>query len=287
MKRFCAALLSLALLLTCCPGVYAAETTGVMTLRGDVAEAVAVNEDTVLDLNGFSITGTVTVAEGCTLTVKDSQTDDYTIEDDGGYGKLTDVAGNVVAADGYLQISEGGISFHKVDLRLTSVTLRPDVAGIYYNGEFFGDEVVAENVKHFGIALRLDKAPDAAYMKTSSAYSWYDTFEAGADGNTASGTLLKNIMLKSCTTAENNKRSQSKIYGSAYIRTKDGHYIFSQSQNSTLKQVTEKADTQWRKLTQTQKNAIKKMYDRFESVIGTWHLPNYNEDINGDIDIPI
>lgn len=284
MKRFCAALLSLALLLTCCPGVYAAETTGVMTLRGDVAEAVAVNEDTVLDLNGFSITGTVTVAEGCTLTVKDSQTDDYTIEDDGGYGKLTDVVGNVVAADGYLQISEGGISFHKVDLRLTSVTLRPDVAGIYYNGEFFGDEVVAETVEHFGIALRLDKAPDAAYMKTSSAYSWYDTFEAGADGNTASGTLLKNIMSKSYKTAENKSNSQRKIHGSAYIHTKDGRYIFGESQPYTLMRVTQLADAQWSKLTQDQKNAIKKMYDSYESIISTWYLPNINDT---DIDIPI
>jgi len=284
MKRMLAAFLTLALL-TCWPCMHAAATENSTILQEDVTEAISVNEDTTLDLNGYTISGAVTVASGCTLTVKDSQTDDYTVGDEAGYGKLLDVTGNVVAADGYLLITEeDGISFHKVDLSLTSVTLRPENAGIYYGGEFFGDELVAQNVDRFGIALRLKTAPNAAYMKISSAYSWYEDFEAGDEGNAITGTLLKDVMKKACTTAENKERSQSKIYGSPYIRTKDGRYIFGQSQGYSLMQVMQMADAQWDNLTKTQKNAIEAMYDRFYSIISTWHLPNINDT---DIDIPI
>lgn len=288
MKKTLASILAFALLLTWCPSLYATATTETMILQEDISEAVSVNADTTLDLNGFSITGPVTVAEGCTLTVKDSQTDDYTVEDEAGYGKLLCVSGTVVAADGYLQITDAdGLSFHKVTLNLTSVTLRPENAGIYYGGGFYGDEVVAANVDCFGIALRLKTAPDAAYMKRSSACSRYDGFEAGAKGNAVTGTLLKDVMKKGVSTAENQERSQYQIYGSAYIRTGDGQYMFSQSQNYSFKNVMTMADARWKTMTQAQKNAFEALYNRFKSIIETWNLPNFNEDVNGDIDIPI
>jgi len=288
MNRILAALVACVLLLTCCPCLSAGAAADTMVLQETISEPLTVITDTTLDLNGFCVTGTVTVADGCTLTVKDSQTDDYTVEDEAGYGKLLCVIGNVAAADGYLQITEkDGLSFHKVDLRLTSVTLRPENAGIYYGGKFFGDEVVAANVDRFGIALRLNTAPDARYMKTSSAYSWYEGFAAGATGNTVTGTVLNDVMKKGLTTAENKARAQYKIYGSVYIRTTDGQYIFGQSQNYSFMKVMQLADAQWKTMTQVQKNAFKALYNRFKSIIEGWYLPNYNAEVNGDIDMPI
>lgn len=285
MKRIFSALLTFVLLLTCCPGVAATAVANTITLQENVADAMSINGDTLLDLNGYTISGEVTVAEGCTLTVKDSQTDDYTVADEEGYGMLLHVTGKVAAADGYLQISEAeGLSFHKVELRLTSVTLRPENAGIYYGGEFFGDEVVAANVDYFGIALRLKMAPTAAHMRTTKAYSWYDGFKAGAEGNAVTGTLLKDVIKKGIPAAQNKERSQAKIYGSAYIRTTDGRYLFSSSVAYSFMQVMQQADKQWPKLNQTQKDAIKSLYNRFESIIGEWYLPNINDT---DIDIPI
>lgn len=287
MKQIFSVLLVFALLLTCCPGTYAA-TAGSIILQEDVADDMTISTDTLLDLNGHTVRGVVTVAKGCTLTVKDSQTDDYTIADEIGYGQLQYVTGNVVAAEGYLQIDEAdGISFHKVDLVLTTVTLRTENAGIYYGGKFFGDEVIAKKVDRFGIALRLNIAPDARYMKISSAYSWYEGFTAGAEGNTVSGTVLNNVMKKGLTKAENEARSQYKIYGRAYIRTTDGQYIFGQSQNYSFMKVVQLTDEQWKTMTQTQKNAFNALYNRFKSIMESWHLPNFNAEVNGDIDMPI
>ena len=287
MKKIFAALFSFVLLLNC-PYLNISATTDRVVLQGDVSEPFSVDVDTVLDLNGYTVSGEIAVAEGCTLTVKDSQTDDYTVTDAAGYGKLLRVTGNVTAAEGYLQITEeDGLSFHKVSLSLTSVTLRTENAGIYYGGKFYGDEVVAANVDRFGIALRLNTAPDARYMRTSSAYSWYEGFAAGAAGNTVTGTVLNDVMEKGLTTAENKTRAQYKICGSAYIRTTDGQYIFGTSQSYSFMKVMQLADAQWKTMTQAQKNAFEALYNRFKSVMEGWDLPNFNADVNGDIDMPI
>lgn len=300
MKRLLTLFLVVLLLLGCCPLLQAnalAEGTGladtisstaagsVVVLQQDCAEEIAVDKNLTIDLNGYTLYGTITVAQGCVLTVKDCKTDDYTIDDADAYGKIKSVSGTVMAADGYLMISEvDGISFHKVDMKLTTITLRPENVGIYYTGEFRGDELVAANVDTFGIALRLKQMPDSAYMSESSACSRYYDFQAGGDGNTAGGTLLKNVMRKGRPAAENKSNSQTKIYGAPYIRTCDGQYHFDTGKAYSLMQVMQETDKQWNKLNQTQKNAVKKMYNSFESIIGTWYLPNINDT---DIDIPI
>lgn len=299
MKRLLSLVLAAALLLGCYPllqakaqdtagsladAVAAAASGSVVELQEDSDEDIVIDKDITIDLNGFSVYGTVTVSQGCTLTVKDSQTDDYTVEDEAGYGKLSSVSGTATAASGYLMISEtDGISFHKVEMELTTVTLRPEAVGIYYTGSFKGDEVVAANVDAFGIALRLKSAPDAAYMKVTSACSRYYDFTAGSEGNSASGTLLKNVMRKG--RADNKSNAQLKIYASPYIRTDDGNYHFGKSQNYSFMKVMQLADAQWEQLSKTQQDAMWKLYNSYESIIGSWYLPNMNGDT--DIDIPI
>ena len=250
MKKFLTLLISLVLFLNCCflssnaqvqpvttdrgekfaslaAAVDAVAAGTELILHGEIEEDINIDKSITLDLNGNSIIGSMTVTRDCILAVKDSQTDDYTVRDEAGYGKLMHISGNVIAASGYLKITqEDGISFHRINLALTTVTLRPEEAGIYYSGGIYGDEIVADNVDVFGIALRLDKSPDAAYMRTSSAFSRYNAFSAGADGNTASGTLLKNVMRKGRPTSENKSNPQRKIFGTPYIHTTDGLYYF-------------------------------------------------------------
>ena len=297
MKKILSFVLALVVLCSCLPGAAATETAGLqaqvdaakagatITLQADETEAISISKNLTLNLNGFSVLGQITVAEGCTLTVKDSATDDYTVEDAKGYGKLATVSGTVVAARNYIQLKEAeGISFHKVSMTVTKATLRPAEVGIYYTGEFYGDEVVADQVEVFGIVLRLKVAPDAAYMRTSSACSRYYNFKAGSAGNTATGTLLKNVMRKGRPTAENNTNSQLRIYGMPYLRTQDGQYYFGSGVNCSFMKVVQEADAQWKSLDQTQRNALQKLHDNFKSIMSEWLLPNLHP---GDIDIPI
>ncbi len=314
MKRAFAVLLTIAIVMSCAvyPMTATAEETGVcslftsagmmyydslaeamenaefdsmLTLLQDTSESLVVDKDMCMDLNGFSINGTVTAQEGYTLRVYDSQTDDYTVENGTGYGTVAAISGNVVPADGYLQITEdAGISYHRVYLKLTAVSLRCSEAGIYYTAKFCGDEVVASQVKYYGVALRLNKAPDEAYMQKDAVRSWFTDFAPGAEGNAGSSTLLHNIISPDSTTTNNATRAQSGVYARPYIQMKDGRYVFGAGKMRSLMQVVQETDGMWYQLTEAQRREFDAMYKKHSAVMENWYLPNRN---NTDIDVPL
>ena len=231
------------------------------------AENLTVETDTYIDLNGYNIAG-VTVEDGATLYVSDSQTDDYTVAD-GIYGKITDAEGNVQAAEGYVAINEDGLSYHKADLTLTSMTLRPAVAGVYYNSAFAADEVVAANVECYGVALSVVAEPTAENLDTLCGYSTIYGFEAGEK----SGTLLSGIMTEGNTDFANNRNAAMNIYGRAYIKTAEG-YTFGATASRNLKEQVEAIDAIFSQLNEAQSTAIVSLYSSYESVMENWNVPN-------------
>lgn len=255
---------------------------GVIELLDDVVEEVFVHKDAVIDLNGFDITGMVTVPEGSTLYCMDSATDDYDIEDDI-YGKITNYTGNikgVTSALGevdkdYLKVTEAdAISFHRVNLRLTHVTLVPETASIRYKSAFEGDRLVAENVRQFGIAFNLRENPNATNM-VEGTYSKFDTFKPGFNANgTTAGTSVVNIMKSSQSDDINGQNAAMPIYGSAYILTNEGEYIFGRVENKTFRQVVEGVNSYWHDLNDYQKNAAVALYKQFEGNMQYWGLAN-------------
>ena len=238
----------------------------------DVQEDIIISKNLCIDLNGFDLTANITVESNAKLSLKDSQTDDYTVMDGAGYGKLIGTVAGVQAANGYMMITEeDGISFHKVDLQLKSMVVRPSAVGVYYTCNFAGDELVAQNVERYGVALSVAGVPNADAL---GICSWYDNFQAGSAGNAASGTLLKGIMKTDNTTAENMENAAMAVYGRAYLLTKDGAYIFGDSVSRTFRQQMEDVDLRWQTLTEDQKNAVLSMYETYEEVMCSWEIPN-------------
>lgn len=261
---------------------------GYVALLKDTTENVTVNKDLVLALNGNSVTGTITVAEGCTLYGMDNKTDDYTVAD-GDYGKLTNVVGAVTglcaeseyAEDGYLAVNENGAwSFHRVNLQIYAMTLRAENAGVYYKSNFAGDELVAKNVAKFGIALNVVEAPDADNMETTSEYSWFTQFQSGALANrgNATSTLLTEIMTPENSEMVNNRNANVNVHGRAYIRTKDGAYVFGENVTRNLVEQMEGVDSAWDQLSQVQAGKVLDMYKNYSSVMKTWTLPNIQKE---------
>ena len=164
-----------------------------------------------LDLNGFD--ANITAAEGATVTVWDSQTDDYTVEDARGYGILT-ATGKIVAKDGY--IAAGG-GFHKFGGQyISAVSLRPTNAGIYYSATVLADEVLMAELET-GVAVSLADMPGT-------------DFETDADTLYTKGTrsvLVKNI-LKGC--AEDADRAVMDIYAASYVKLSDGTILVSDTE---------------------------------------------------------
>ena len=165
-----------------------------------------------LDLNGCDINGNVTV-DG-TLTVFDSATDDYDVSD-GKCGEITgNVNGTLAAKDGYIAVDGG---YHKFGGQyISSVSLRPDSAGIYYTATFLADEVLLSALET-GVAVSLTDMPGA-------------DFETDADTLYATGTtgvLVNNILKNDGDDAD---RAIMDIYAASYVKLPDGTVLTSENE---------------------------------------------------------
>ena len=90
--------------------VEAAQAGDTVTLQED-AGAIIVDKNLTLDLNGFDV-ASITAADGVTVLVKDSKTDDYTVADED-YGTVAAASDGVKAAEGYFAVTGAGTSYHK------------------------------------------------------------------------------------------------------------------------------------------------------------------------------
>lgn len=246
--------------------------SGYIKLMRSTTENVTVSKDLLLDLNGKTVSGTVTVAEGKTLSIKDSQTDDYTVSD-GIYGKLS-ATGNVQAADGYLLVNEDGqLSAHKYQVAITAMTLRAADAGIYYKSSFLGDEKVAAAVESFGVALSVIDVPYEKNLETKCVYSTFTGFESGENGNAAASTLLKGILKDTNTDAINSRNMAMTVYGRPYLKTADG-YVFGESVSRSLVSQLQDIDGMVSGLSSSQLHALKEFYNKYEAQLSSLQLEN-------------
>lgn len=253
-----------------------------VVLGCDQTEDITISKDVYLDLNGYSVTGQVTVSSGATLYGMDSQTDDYTVAD-GVYGKLTQVSGKVLglpeesalAKDGYMMITENGeISFHRVNLQLKAMTLRPEKVGVYYKSDFACDEMVAKKVLRFGVVLSVRAVPTAENLDSDCKYTSINKeFTSGGMDADATSTLLKGIMKPNNGLMTNNRNATMPIFGRAYIFTEDG-YMFGGAAQRSLQEQVEGVNDIWESLGAEQKEAVVDMYDTYADVMKDWDIPN-------------
>lgn len=256
-----------------------AQAGSTVTLQETYTESVTVTKDLILDLNGFSINGTLTAGDGVTVQVKDSKTDDFTVSD-GDYGQIADTAGNVIAAPDYLAVTETATSYHKLVLKASSATLRAEASGIYYTCQFAGDEVIKRNIDSFGVALNVNAAPTAAQIAEDTegkkrADNASEHWLTGAV-NEANGVLLKGIMKEENGYVANKRNADTQVYGVAYLRQGDTYHLGSYV-NLTLKAAVEYADTKWITLEEAQKEALLSLHKDFETILKGWNVTNLDK----------
>ncbi len=258
------------------------EEEGILTLLQDVTANVTVEKDLCIDLNGKTIDGTVTVADGCTLYGADTSTDDYVAE---GYSKVKVVCESDAkvegmpadydnAKDGYLMVTEGEyVSFHRVNLQITHMTLRAAEVGAYFKSAFAGDELVEERVESFGIVMSLVGEPTEENMKSDVNYSAFTGFEAGMNFNDATSTLLRGVMKESNAYLINERNANIPVYGRAYVLLDDGTYVFGNTVQRSFREQVEGADALWDTLDQDQKDSAVAMYNQYQKVMASWNIP--------------
>ena len=196
--------------------VEAAEAAGETTfvLQTDsTSETVNLDGITTIDLDGHDLKG-VKVAEGKTLTLIDSQTNDYDVAD-GVYGKITTIEGDYnafaqVNGKRYAVIADenGKLSAHRVYLAISTKTLRPERDGVGFKAIFAGDEVVTNS----GIVYGIELSGYADFNQVMKA--GFDTMEAGAATSTPN---QKNVIITNAISAENVSRWDADLYGRPFM----------------------------------------------------------------------
>lgn len=239
-----------------------------LKLLADVEGDLSFSQDAVIDLNGFSIDGDVATAAGTVVYVKDSQTDDYTIADSKGYGRITGTVSGVQPQAAYVTITEDdGSSFHRISVTVEKVNLRAETAGIYYTANYKYDEVVARNVDTRGVALSTENAePVADDSDESSLYT--------ATLSSNNSALLDNIM-ELGNINDNGVCAREKVHSRAYLKLKNSAYVYSSSVSVSLKTLVETIDASaWSVLTANQKESLVEMYKTFSTVMNSWKIHN-------------
>lgn len=250
-------------------------TSACVKLLADTAEDVTIAANVTLDLNGWKLTGTV--SGGGTLSVKDTCTDDFTVEDSDGYGVISGTAANVAAADGYLIIEDNnGISAHKYTLKMTNVSLRPGSVGLYYSSKIVVDEKVREHMDRFGIAVSaIDEVPSAEPDNTTSRYTAYDKNQYGS--GSVNSVLINAIMETTDSPEDSQIYAATNVAGRAYLVFTDNsgeHYIYGDVFATNLKKVTEIVDAKsWNSLNLSQNRAIMQMRKDYP-VMADWRITN-------------
>ena len=265
-----------------------AYTDGYIKLLQPVTENVTVLKSVYLDLAGNSVTGTVTVTDGAVLYGMDSQTDDYDVSD-GIYGKLTVVTqgtGKVTGAtatkdwDNYLLVNEGGaVSFHRVTLQVYGMTLRPQVAGLYYNSHFLADEKAASAITSFGIALSVKDVPTGENMEDIGACAEFTGFVGGPEGNcNRNGALLTGILHAENDSLVNLRNLNMPIYGVAYAKTADG-CLTGLPVCYSLMEMVEAVDGIVDQLTNAQTSAVLDMYGTYKTLFANRKFSGFAKEL--------
>jgi hypothetical protein len=149
-----------------------------------------------------------------------------------------------------------------VDLKITSVTLRPEAAGLYFTGSF-------------------EIAEDVSVVRQGIVVSVYSSMPVadGSDPNSlwSAGTtsvMVKNILKANLKDTSNQNRAAMSIYARAYVELEDGTYVYSDVSAVNLQEVVEAADGQWDTLDAIQKEAFLAMYKKFQVILQAWSIPN-------------
>ena len=235
---------------------------GYVKLMKNVREDVVISDDVYLDLNGKTLTGSVT-GDG-TLYGMDCATDRYTTENMGRIvGTVScQVAGNFKtdvtgAVRRYLAVADdAGYSFHRLYLGITHMSLKPTVTGVGYKAVFAGDDAVAGQIESYGFILWLDESKKIEASKEGTAYESGETV-----------TLrLQNFDVENY--------GEDQVYATVFVKLKDGTVIESNEYHYSLRSLLETINQNTSGFSTAQLEAVKEMCRKYESAMSDWDIEN-------------
>ena len=182
-----------------------------------------------VDLAGqnVNITGTGTVYG------MDSANDTYKTCGSATFGEGVTLAGKKtqVGEKTYFAVADGdAYSFHRLGMDITGISLRPSAAGLYYTAQWQCDEVLADKIDAFGVAVSLvDGLGDDFAAQGNSLYTQQTGFVSGTTGN---GVLISGILDTTRESSLNSQYGKIPVYAVAYVTLDGENYTGSAKEHS-------------------------------------------------------
>lgn len=208
-----------------------------LVLLQDIQGDITLKRDVTLDLNGHCLTGRLQT-KGYKLYGMDSATDNYQGSKAGSF-YCTDAAGNAVIpqprteaseARYYLAVNTGGnYSFHRFDLALTRVRVRPNEDAVAFWVVVRGDAAVRSSL-HSQKALTLDVRLD-----NGKAFRVYK----GSDGLLSGKPVILKI-----SDYDVDGHGQSRLQIGYSLVGADGSAVCTHSYETSAREIFEKLNTQ-------------------------------------------
>lgn len=208
-----------------------------------------------LDLNGF--TAEVNAER---LYVMDSTSTTAAVGD----GRLVTESEVAVQWGSFVTLDTGdGYSAHKLELQITTVTLRTAKAGIYYKATLNCDPELRANIGACGVVLSVDGGAEVRTRCTGAP-----------TGEFTSGSVF-NIFNQRYSAAENADRGETEIYANAYIELLDGTMLIDNGGVAqSLRDVMEYLDSNFASLTAQDQTQVKTFCATWADVLAFWDLQN-------------
>lgn len=250
----------------------------VIKLSKSITSAVSITDDIYLDLNGYNVTGNVTIAEGKKLMLIDSATADYAAKDRGKIkGRVTGTiaaATNTPESYGHnyrylaLQESDGYWSAHRFYLSVKSAILQPCVTDdtgtetiINYRTSFICTDIAAKYIAEYGIKVTGNATIYGNYLQGGN------TLISGAANEYV--TALAGTLHTSNSHEQNDYNAVCAPEVNAYIKLTNGTEITSATISFSLKDLLVQIDGM-ENLTRSQKYYLGTMYRTFQDIIDAW-----------------
>ena len=228
----------------------------------------------VVDVAGqaLNITGTGTVA--CFDSANDGYISYGSAQIDEGITLVNDPQ---MTMDGKTYIAvekDGAYTFHRLDMKVSSMSIRPGSAGIYFSCTWNCDDILKGKLKNFGVAVSLKDMPNKDFATDGDTlYTQNDAAEF-VSGRECTSVLINNVL--KADAANNDGRGKSRIYAAPYILLNDGtetgkYLVCATEVKYSLYDVMQMLD---QKAYYSNKIALEKFYNKWVDPMKDWGFSN-------------
>lgn len=180
-------------------------------------------KDCAVDLNGQ----TVSITGSGKLLGMDSSSDNFTNASGSAQWTQADrvnTAPRFIAPNGntYYAICENDtVTYHRLHMALTDITLRPSDVGLYYTGVWECDSHLAAQIESCGIGVSLADMPKAN-MHTDTDTIVVNFPSEKLINSVCNSIIVKNIFKNNINAATNQDRGEMPIYAEPFVVFRDG-----------------------------------------------------------------